>query len=847
MAIEIASLELNIAENSDGAVSSLNKLIGTLHHLRNVIGADGSGLASLNAELKGLSTRSLSKVTEAMENVRKKALETANGGTFDGLDLVLGKLNEVGTGFTLVGDAYGGTADAISGHTERVIRQVHQLSGEIKDMLAGDLSRAAYGKGGIQGLTLYDPSFAAMQEAKGALDGLDSPLVAITQEALNAEKSMGKFDEELKRKPKDAKKASTELGKLPEPMKLINIEAIHGAKGLKNFFNSVKRIMLYRAIRTVLKEIGQGIKEGITNLYQWSKALNGHFSAAMDRAATASLYYKNSIATVFAPLIESVIPVLDKLVDKLVIANNTLAEFFARLSGSGTYTRAIKYQTEWASATEKSAKAVHKMLQGFDEINNITTNQGGNTPSGLDFSKMFEEVPVSSKFEWVDTLKKKLEENINSVKLMMYGAELGIGAILALSGANIPLGLGLMIRGAYKLATESKQDWSFADKVKEKILALGMVVGGGMEVGIGLLLTTTGVNVPLGIGLIATGITTMGFGFASLAWDFLPSKVQDVITDIGLILGPALTVVGAILAFSGANIPLGIGMMASGLAISAESFSLKWNKLPTKIQDRLAKIGEIVGVTVGLGALALGAVLAFTGVALPLGIALMAAGAAGLTAEAVINWHKTSNKVKEIWGLFKKWAGTFGKIAIGSVLLFSGVATPVGLALLGSGVKDIITGEPVDWDSMLTKLKEVWSKISDWWTKNVAPKLHDAEHAIYNFFHPSADTSQLDSYTSNGGRGYNGGGKGFAMGGFPESGELFIAREQGPELVGSVGNRTAVANNDQIIEGISAGVYNAIMSAGGMGAKVEIVGDMGKFLRVQQKAQYNEGLRLGTV
>ena len=596
-----------------------------------------------------------------------------------------------------------------------------------------------------------------------------------------------------------------------------------------------------------MKEISQGIQEGIGNLYQWSKALDESFSKAMDRAATSSLYYKNSIATVFAPLIESAIPILEKLVDRLAMANDYLAQFFAYTSGSPTYKTALKYSVEWADATDKGAKAMQKMLQGFDELNNITTNQSGGTANALDYKKMFDNVPISADFKWVDTLKKKLEENINSVKLMMYGAELGIGAILALSGANIPLGLGLMIRGAYKLATESKQDWSFADKVKEKILALGMVVGGGMEVGIGLLLATTGVNIPLGIGLIATGITTMGFGFANLAWDFLPSKVQDVITNIGLILGPALTVVGAILAFSGANIPLGIGMMASGLAISAESFSLKWNKLPTKIQEKLAKIGEIVGVTVGLGALALGAVLAFTGVALPLGIALMAAGAAGLTAEAVINWHKISNKVKEIWGLFKKWAGTLGKIAIGSVLLFSGVATPVGLALLGSGIKDIVTGEPVDWDSMLTKLKGVWSKISDWWTKNVAPKLHDAEHAIYNFFHPSADTSQLDSYTSNGGRGYNGGGKGFASGGFPDRGQMFIAREAGPELVGTIGGQTAVANNDQIIEGISAGVYNAIMSAGGMGAKFEIVGDMGKFLRVQQKAQYNEDLRLGKV
>lgn len=53
----------------------------------------------------------------------------------------------------------------------------------------------------------------------------------------------------------------------------------------------------------------------------------------------------------------------------------------------------------------------------------------------------------------------------------------------------------------------------------------------------------------------------------------------------------------------------------------------------------------------------------------------------------------------------------------------------------------------------------------------------------------------------------------FASGGFPDYGEMFIAREDGPELVGRIGNRTAVANNDQIVAGIASandGVINAI-------------------------------------
>lgn len=48
-----------------------------------------------------------------------------------------------------------------------------------------------------------------------------------------------------------------------------------------------------------------------------------------------------------------------------------------------------------------------------------------------------------------------------------------------------------------------------------------------------------------------------------------------------------------------------------------------------------------------------------------------------------------------------------------------------------------------------------------------------------------------------------------AQGGFVDEGQLFIAREAGAEMVGAIGNRTAVANNDQIVEAVSAGVSNA--------------------------------------
>lgn len=54
---------------------------------------------------------------------------------------------------------------------------------------------------------------------------------------------------------------------------------------------------------------------------------------------------------------------------------------------------------------------------------------------------------------------------------------------------------------------------------------------------------------------------------------------------------------------------------------------------------------------------------------------------------------------------------------------------------------------------------------------------------------------------------------GFASGGFPEQGQMFLARERGPELVGTIGGRTAVANNDDIVAAVSTGVEEAVINA----------------------------------
>jgi len=71
----------------------------------------------------------------------------------------------------------------------------------------------------------------------------------------------------------------------------------------------------------------------------------------------------------------------------------------------------------------------------------------------------------------------------------------------------------------------------------------------------------------------------------------------------------------------------------------------------------------------------------------------------------------------------------------------------------------------------------------------------------------------------------------FASGGYVDAGQLFIAREAGPEMVGTMGGRTAVANNGQITEGIRQAVYEgmvqAISTQSGSGGNERIVVQVG--------------------
>lgn len=184
------------------------------------------------------------------------------------------------------------------------------------------------------------------------------------------------------------------------PIKKMATAIGNAGKKVGNFFKMFKQRALYRAINAVISAFTTGFKEGIANVYQYSKALGGTLASSLDSISTSCLYFKNSIGAMVAPLINMVAPAIEYVIDKCVDLINVLNQVFAKLSGASTWTKAVKYPTEYAEAADSATAAneeLKKTILGIDEINPMQDNSnsgGSGSSNGMDYSQMFEEAEV---------------------------------------------------------------------------------------------------------------------------------------------------------------------------------------------------------------------------------------------------------------------------------------------------------------------------------------------------------------------------------------------------------------------------------------------------------------------
>lgn len=211
-------------------------------------------------------------------------------------------------------------------------------------------------------------------------------------------------------------------------------------------------------------------------------------------------------------------------------------------------------------------------------------------------------------------------------------------------------------------------------------------------------------------------------GAASLAavvavnWDTITGFISDNIDVIAGIVGAAFLVLGAILALSGANIPLGVGLLLVGAASLAASAAINWEAIQNAMKGPIGAVTAIVGGAL----LALGAVLLFTGANIPLGIGLIVAGAVGLATAIVPNWDSITKALQGPLGKTLAMIGGF-LVVLGIILIFTGVGIPLGIGMLLAGGVSLAAAIAPNWNFILDKIKYVWQKIKEFWNSYIAP------------------------------------------------------------------------------------------------------------------------------
>lgn len=204
----------------------------------------------------------------------------------------------------------------------------------------------------------------------------------------------------------DTSNAIKEIDKLKDKTKDVT-------KKTNGIFSSIgkalKRIVLYRGIRSIISSIGNAIKTGVDNLYQFSKIGNGSFAQALDSMSTSVQYLTNSLGAALAPVIESLTPLITNIVDAMASFNNRVAQMFSYMNGKDTYLKATKSLKEYTKAANEAKTATI----GLDELNIINNKNDNN------FADMFEETPID--VEQAEKSRRIFEE--------IKGITIAIGAI----------------------------------------------------------------------------------------------------------------------------------------------------------------------------------------------------------------------------------------------------------------------------------------------------------------------------------------------------------------------------------------------------------------------------------
>lgn len=691
----------------------------------------------------------------------------------------------------------------------------------------------------------------------GGLDSLSQRIDAISQQLddLTSRLSQtGGAMTTVSRTTTTVTRGITSLGKSAEK----------SSSGFGKLLSSLGRIAFYRMIRSAIKAITQAFSDGLKHAYAFSKSTGGLLAPALDKLSSASSKMKNQMGAAFGGLLTAITPMLLKLIALCTEAAAAITRLFAMLNGGGYWKHATDQVSEFGDAAGGAGGKVKGLLAAWDELN-VIGNESGGGGGGLSDSAegMYEWVEVGDALGHIFDPIKKAWNNVGKPVLEAIDAAwysikhlietvgqtfddiwqngtgqqtvehiLGIFQGMLDTVGNLAEALDLAWQANDNGATILQNLWDiendllgFAERLWKStaewvgnldfsplLSSLGDITG-SLENLVDNILPHLGELYETVLLPIATWIIE----------DYAPESVgalSDALDLLSSIVGPILeglvgfaTKVGKV--FESIQSVFSICMGAIRRIIN--KLTSIFEEHGSRVESIFSGIGEIINslmtvigpaieifytYVVGVVEIAFGAVADVVGVVIDILSDVVEFLAGVFTGD----WERAWNAINQIFVDF--WNGLVGIVfgVVNGIIDVINRIGPVVTELLGGTWTDIKhLGEAgqesaEEIESAALKAAGVARTAFDGIGKHVEKELSANPVITYSYQNAPSGVGGASATTV---------ALMYAEGGYVDQGQLFVAREAGPEMVGSIGSHTAVANNDQIVAGIAAGVSDA--------------------------------------
>ena len=526
----------------------------------------------------------------------------------------------------------------------------------------------------------------------------------------------------------------------------------------------------------------------------------------------------------FGALLQAIMPIILQIIALITRLMQALSALFAAIGG-GQYLIAKDVAKGWDEAAG-GAKEYKKTLLGFDEINRLDDNSGGGGGGGSNFLDMFDEAELPKWAQWIKDHLDEIKKAAEAVGLAIAAWKLGslISDLLGLSTSmSTLLGIAMAVAGAFLLvdgALDAFKNGTSWKNVNEMLIGTAALAG-GLAIAFG--------RVGAGIGLIVGGLTLITTALSDFIKKGYLTKESLYALEGGLLaLGAGLAML------TGSWIPLAVAALVGlVVAIGANAEEINsavdgfFSDLIPKIDNFLKEIERNTGLD--LTALRRTVMFALNYIRFDIEAVVTRLGwiveDLGRIVKSVSenDWNGAWTAMQQLTHDASIDMSAEVKSMAESVTedMMNGKASTDDLSKsftdMLNGVRSNVPSARSEFDSFstsvqndvnntLTPLQKFWDKLTGILSTLQQISGISVSGGLIGLLSGQGWNFSVRESLGLGMR---------ASGGFVDEGEMFVARESGPEMVGSIGGRTAVANNDQIVEGIANGVYDAVSAAMG--------------------------------